>query len=74
MSLCVCWGGGGGGCGERRQERKYCHPDRYIKITGDYIVKGVSFRYEEHGGLNFMNLMLTPNGRDLAHSCLVKRI
>ena len=65
MSLCVC-------CGERRQERKYCHPDRYIKITGDYI--GVSFRYEEHGGLNFMNFMLTPNGRDLAHSCLVKRI
>ena len=72
MSLCVGWGGG---CGERRQERKYCHPDRYIKITGDYIiVKGVSFRYEEHGGLNFMNFMLTPNGRDLAHSCLVKRI
>ena len=70
MSLCVGWGG----CGERRQERKYCHPDRYIKITGDYIVKGVSFRYEEHGGLNFMNFMLTPNGRDLAHSCLVKRI
>ena len=38
MSLCVGWGGG---CGERRQERKYCHPDRYIKITGDYIVKEV---------------------------------